>query len=74
MPVWLSKIVTRVVAAVGIKELQKWIEYGVIWLELKKKKARQDQAEETIKEELKKAGNDEQAQKDAIDKFFDSTR
>jgi hypothetical protein len=74
MPVWLSQIVARVVAAVGIKELQKWIEYGVIWLEMKKRKARQDQAEETIKEELKKAGNDEQAQKDAIDKFFDSTR
>lgn len=74
MQVWLSRIATRILASFGIKEIERLLSQLSLWFEMKKEKAKLDEAEKIVKEELKKAGDDEQAQKDAIDKLFNSIK
>jgi hypothetical protein len=74
MQVWLSRIAARILASIGIKELEKLFYQLSNWIEMQKEKAKLEAAEKTAKEDLKKAGDDEQAQKDAIDKLFDSIK
>jgi glycine cleavage system pyridoxal-binding protein P len=64
----------RILASIGIKELEKLFYQLSNWIEMQKEKAKLEAAEKTAKEDLKKAGDDEQAQKDAIDKLFDSIK
>lgn len=74
MQVWLSRIAIRILASFGIKEIERLLSQLSLWFEMKKEKAKLDEAEKIVKEELKKAGDDEQAQKDAIDKLFNSIK
>ncbi len=74
MEVWLSRIAARILASIGIKELEKLFYQLSNWVEMQKEKAKLAEAEKTAKEELKKAGDNEQAQKDAIDRLFNSIK
>ena len=78
MPAWilnLLKPLFEFIMSIGINQVLGLIKDYLDEKNAKKaEKTKQDEAQKDLKQELEKAGNDEKAQEDAIDKFFSRTR
>lgn len=71
----LIKIILQLLVPMAVKEVFERLQEGKELNDWKNaERAKLEEAAAKYKEELKKAGNDEQAQKDAFDKLMHSSR